>query len=109
MKQLVIALILSMVSAFRQSVGQNSPMNERPTFTEGARIASGGAERLVADSSDYINIFSRIRPLQPAPQAPGIYPLGNDLSLETSGPADLHLKQNKLATTTTNPLRVGSN
>lgn len=53
-----------------------------------------------------LQVFSQIFPAFPQ----GNDPLGHDLSLQTNGPADLHLVHNNLAaTTTTASLSVGAN
>jgi hypothetical protein len=48
-----------------------------------------------------MRVYSQIEPMQPAPQAPNSYPLGNDLVMRTSGSADIHI--------TTKPVLVSSN
>ena len=41
-----------------------------------------------------MRVYSQIEPMQPAPQAPNSYPLGNDLVMRTSGSADIHIATN---------------
>jgi hypothetical protein len=48
-----------------------------------------------------MRIYSQIETMQPAPQAPNSYPLGNDLVMRTWGSADIHIA--------TNPVVVSSN
>jgi hypothetical protein len=66
-------------------------------------------ESLLLDGSNYVNIFSRIRPIIPAPQNPGLYVRGNDLAFMHSGPADFIENTYKDYATTTATLSVGVN
>jgi hypothetical protein len=73
---------------------------------------AGTAKRLVVDNSIYLGVFSRIRPIQPYPtdatQATG-FPAGADLSLDPTGPADLHHHNVPVDVTSSTSLTIGAN
>lgn len=78
-----------------------------PGIFNGLTVTAGGLNRLIVDNSNYVSVFSRIQPIQPDPL--GLFPLGNDLSLECSGSADCHYKNNPLHITATTSLGIGAN
>ena len=91
-------LIISL-NLWAQNVVQN------PTATQTINQPSGTTLDV---NSEPMRVLRDIEPIEPAPQAPTSFPLGNDLSLNAHGTADLYLQNVPLYITSSTSVTPGA-